>query len=159
MQSLNHGAKGLKLLFLVLRLSAILFQRFFNLLTFGNLPPFAAVAVVVKQNEKILMIDRIDGKGLGLPGGFVRLQETMESAAVRETREETGLDIELTGILGVLSGKRPGTLLRAVDVVYSGRVIGGQLKNSFEGKCRWVNLQQEKPRVAFDYIKILEQIS
>ena len=39
-----------------------------------------------------------------LPGGFVEYGETVESAAIRETKEETGLDVELDGISGCLFG-------------------------------------------------------
>ncbi len=140
-----------KWIFLFMRSLVVLFQRVFYVLTLGQLPPFATVSVVVRQNGKVLLIDRVDGKGWSLPGGFMRMHETTIEAAKRETREETGLEIEVTDILGVLSGRRKGTAIRSVEIVYAARPVTGQLKGSIEGECRWVDIEKEKPNFAFDY--------
>ncbi len=137
--------------FLFLRLLVVLFQRVFYFLTLGQLPPFATVSVVVRQNGRVLLIDRVDGKGWSLPGGFMRMHETTIEAAKRETREETGLEIEVTELLGVLSGRRKGTAIRSVEVIYAARPVAGELKGSLEGECRWVDIEKEQPDFAFDY--------
>lgn len=146
----------MKMVFLTMRLLLALLQRALYVLTAGQLPPFVSVAVVVKQHDKILMIVRRDGKGYGLPGGHINLNETAEHAAQREVEEETGLQLTITRILGTLSGKRPGTWVRTVDIVYEGRVGEGALRDSREGRCVWVKLEDVRERVAFDYLKILE---
>lgn len=146
----------MKMVFLTMRLLLALLQRVLYVLTAGQLPPFVSVAVVVKQHDKILMIVRRDGKGYGLPGGHINLNETAEHAAQREVEEETGLQLTITRILGTLSGKRPGTWVRTVDIVYEGRVGEGALRDSREGRCVWVKLEDVRERVAFDYLKILE---
>lgn len=83
-----------------------------------------------------------------LPGGGVELHETVEDGVVREVREETGYEVELTGILGVHAyviparrrlrrSRRP---MRAVRVIYTARIVGGELRPEESGttdEARW----------------------
>ncbi len=145
-----------KFYYLGLRLLLALLQRVLYVLTAGQLPPFASVAVVVRDGGRILMIARRDGNGYGLPGGHLKLHETAEEAAHREVEEETGLQLESARVIGTLSGRRPGTWVRTVDVVYEGRVASGTLRSSREGRCEWVEFERVRDHLAFDYRKILE---
>ena len=54
-------------------------------------------------------------------------------------------------MLGVLSGRRKGTAIRSVEVIYAARPVAGELKGSLEGECRWVDIEKEQPDFAFDY--------
>ncbi|HQE72151.1 MAG TPA: NUDIX hydrolase, partial [Methanothrix soehngenii] len=68
-------------------------------------PLLAADAVILFQ-DGIVLIRRNNPPYQGcyaLPGGFVEIGETVEEAAIREAREETGLDINLLGLVGVYS--------------------------------------------------------
>ena len=75
------------------------------------------------------------GKGLWtFPGGFVDWGETVTDGAMRETFEETGLKVDLTGLLNVYT--YPGA---PVIVVYKARVIGGTLTTCDENDAlEWV---------------------
>jgi len=145
-----------KFYYLTLRLLLALLQRVLYVLTAGQLPPFASVVVIVREGDKLLMIVRRDGKGYGLPGGHLKLNETAEEAAHREVAEETGLQLESLRLVGTLSGRRRGTWVRTLDVVYEGRVKRGTLHSSAEGRCEWIEFERVRDQLAFDYRKILE---
>jgi 8-oxo-dGTP diphosphatase len=65
--------------------------------------PYIAVSAAVFRNGRVLIVRRALPPAAGLytlPGGVVELGETLAEAAVREVREETGLDIEPLGLVG-----------------------------------------------------------
>ena len=66
--------------------------------------PVPAVGAIVFRNSEVLLVRRGAPPNRGLwsvPGGAVEIGETVEQAAVRETREETGVDVRPTGVLWV----------------------------------------------------------
>ena len=88
-------------------------------------PKVAAVCVIARDG-KVLMIRRATDLGYGLwsmPGGFVDRGEVVEQAAAREAWEETGLEAEVTGLIGVFS--IPGDPV--IVVAFSARETGGVL--------------------------------
>lgn len=149
----------MKYLLRLLRGGVIILQRTLYALTLGHFPPpFVSVNVIICDGDKALLIERRDGLGLGLPGGFVGLKETVEEAAIREVKEETGLEVELTRLLTVLSGKRPGSKIYTTCLIYEARITGEHAtRDSLEGKCRWIPLEQiEAQRFAIDHFEALK---
>lgn len=136
----------------------VIFQRTLYYLTLGCFPPpFVSVNLIIKEGDKVLLIDRRDGLGLGLPGGFLGLRESVETAAIRETKEETGLDISLDRILAIYSGERQGSRIFATNIVYTAAITGDKTtRDSLEGKCRWITLDEiELHKIAIDHIEAL----
>jgi ADP-ribose pyrophosphatase YjhB (NUDIX family) len=89
--------------------------------------PGLAVIVAVIDEGKILLTRRDDFEVWCLPGGGVEEGESMAEAAIRETKEETGIDAELTRLVGVYS--RIGGMWSDVHaVLFAARPVGGQLK-------------------------------
>ena len=87
-------------------------------------PKVAAGAVVEHQGGIVLLRREIDPRaGFWVhPGGFVDRGETLEQAAIRETREEVGLDVEILGLLGAFSFHDS----EVVVVTYAARAISGE---------------------------------
>lgn len=89
-------------------------------------PKVAVGVLVVAPDGRLLYTKRGHDPQMGawaLPSGFVDRGEELRRAAVREVREETGLDVELGELVGVYS--RPGDPV--VFIVYAGRPTGGEL--------------------------------
>lgn len=94
------------------------------------LNPKLVAGTVPEQEGRILLTRRAISPGRGLwtfPGGFVDFGETVTDAALRETFEETGLRVELTGLLNVYSYSGS-----PVIIVYRARVTGGALQSCAE---------------------------
>jgi ADP-ribose pyrophosphatase YjhB (NUDIX family) len=91
--------------------------------------PKVAAGVLVEQNGHVLLVRRTNEPMQGLwsiPAGFVDALEDPQEAAVRECREETGLEVRLTGLLDVISGREHN---RGADIVivYRAEITGGAL--------------------------------
>ncbi len=98
------------------------------------LDPKVAAGVIVTLDGGVVLLKRNIAPGFGkwvFPGGYVDAGEPTEVAAVREAREEVGLDVEIDELLGVLSGEGE----RVVLIVYTGRVVGGKLEGNFESQA------------------------
>jgi len=90
------------------------------------LDPKVATGVVFSYDGGILLVQRAIHPSYGkwvFPGGYVDRGETLEAAALREVREESGLAVRLTRLLGVYS--HPGNPV--IVVAYAGEVTGGAL--------------------------------
>ncbi|MBN1563079.1 MAG: NUDIX domain-containing protein [Anaerolineae bacterium] len=91
--------------------------------------------IVPNERGEILMTRRTDRGNWALPGGYADLGETTTHTAVREIREETGLEIEPVRVIGVYS-ETPmmmacfanGDLVHNVGIAFECRITGGTLK-------------------------------
>ncbi len=85
-----------------------------------------AVNVAVIHEGKILLTQREDFETWILPSGGVEDGESVAQAAIRETKEETGLDVELTRLVGVYS--RLSNMPSVSAVLFTAKPIGGEIK-------------------------------
>jgi ADP-ribose pyrophosphatase YjhB (NUDIX family) len=95
-----------------------------TLLTWGDSVVEFAVLVLIAEGNRILLTKREDFEVWCLPGGAVDLGESVAQAAIREAREETGLEVELTRLVGIYS--RPSW--NAHTVAFLARPIGGAIQ-------------------------------
>lgn len=85
-----------------------------------------AVNVAVMQDGKILLTKREDFETWCLPSGGVEEGESPAQAALRETKEETGLDVELTRLVGVYS--RIGSWSSGYTLLFAAQPVSGELR-------------------------------
>jgi 8-oxo-dGTP diphosphatase len=121
--------------------------------------PAVTVDVVIELHDRpgrpIVLIERRNPPpGWALPGGFVDLGETVECAAVREAREETGLAVELTGLLGVYSDPARDPRGPTVSIVFIGRAQGVPVAADDARAVAAVD-PAAPPPLAFDHARII----
>ena len=85
-----------------------------------------AVNVAVIQDGKILLTKREDFETWVLPSGGVEDGESLAQAAIRETKEETGIDVELIRLVGVYS--RLGSWSPGHMILFAAKPVSGEIK-------------------------------
>jgi 8-oxo-dGTP diphosphatase len=95
----------------------------------------AAAAVIRDERGHVLLIRRGDGRGWSLPGGVMEPGERIVDCVVRETREETGLEVEPVRLVGLYSDPAfmhvtfpNGDQAHLVSATFECRVVGGRLR-------------------------------
>ncbi|BEL04468.1 NUDIX domain-containing protein [Actinoplanes sichuanensis] len=107
----------------------------------------SANAVVVNDSGEILLIRRSDNGNWALPGGAMDLGESLPQTAVRETAEETGIDIVITGLVGIFTDPRHvilytsnGEVRQEFSIVFTAQPVGGEPTPSEETtEVRWAS--------------------
>ena len=106
-----------------------------------------ATVAIIDSEGRILLMQRTDNDAWCLPGGFVEPDETPADAAIRETEEETGLEVEITDLVhtNYLPANEYGNSHKHVHFVYLGKETGGTLDVSDEGRALAYRLSDEVP--------------
>lgn len=119
--------------------------------------PYLTVDIIIEVDDSIVLIERKDGpEGYALPGGFVDYGETVESAAVREAKEETGLDVTLVRQFHVYSDPARDPRQHNVTVVFIARA-DGQPSGRSDAKTAALFPKKSLPgHMVFDHGRILD---
>lgn len=115
-------------------------------------PPTTVQAWIDRDGE-FLILERAQEPFAGrwdVPGGFVEMGERPEQAAIREVREETGLTVSVTGLIGAFTSAYGTTGRHTVDIAYRCRVDAGEFELNRDEKsdAAWVKLA-DMPELAF----------
>lgn len=102
-------------------------------------------AFVQDEAGRVLLIERADNSQWALPGGGQDVGESTPAAAVRETLEETGIDVEITGLVGIYSypghviAYDDGEVRQEFSICFRARQVGGSATTSDEStQVHWV---------------------
>lgn len=120
--------------------------------------PYPTVDVIIETEGRIVLVRRKNPPpGWALPGGFIDYGESAERAAVREAREETGLEVTLTGLFGVYSSPDRDPRFHTMSVVYTATVKpGSRPKGSDDAaEARLFSTDALPGDVAFDHADII----
>lgn len=117
--------------------------------------PTVDVVIALPGDRVVLVRRKFPPPGWALPGGFVDEGETLEAAAVREAREETGLEVELVDLLWVYSDPARDPRRHTVSAVWLGRASGEPAGADDAEEARAFSWTELPAPVAFDHGEIL----
>jgi 8-oxo-dGTP pyrophosphatase MutT (NUDIX family) len=107
----------------------------------------SANVVVLDDAGAVLVIHRTDNDNWALPGGAMDLGESLVTTAIREVKEETGIDCEVTGLVGIYTDPKhiilytsDGEARQEFSVLFTARATGGTPTPSSESReVLWVD--------------------
>ena len=118
--------------------------------------PLLTVDLIIELNEGIVLIKRKNPpEGWALPGGFVDYGETIESAALREAKEETGLDVELVRQFHSYSDPKRDPRHHTVTTVFVAKAQGNAVAGDDAKEAEIFRRDNLPEQIAFDHRDIL----
>jgi len=123
--------------------------------------PSLTVDIIIQLTDRkdlpIVLIERkYPPFGWALPGGFVDIGETVETAAVREAKEETCMDVKLVSLLGCYSDPKRDSRGHTVSLVYIADAQGEPKAADDAKNLQVYNISQLPEVLAFDHDEILK---
>ena len=144
-----------RILYRALRKSVNYSFNILNICLVGNLPPLGCISVIVEDQGRYLLLRRPEG-GLVFPGGFMRWREHPMQTAMREFKEETGLQVELRHVIGCYSNSSASFgSMSTLTLAFCGEVSGGKMHGSIEGQPCWIEESTLFDTIDFHYPYLL----
>jgi ADP-ribose pyrophosphatase YjhB (NUDIX family) len=119
-----------------------------------------AGALIIKEN-KILLQRRTDNGKWGFIGGLVEMNETYEQAALREIREETGLEVQLESFLGIFHNHNMvwsnGDAAHVISAMFTARIVRGEPRIDEESyELRFFGTEEMPELFAEDHLEAMK---
>lgn len=122
--------------------------------------PFPTVDIIIEIDDRILLIERKNEPfGWALPGGFVDYGESLETAAIREAREETSLDISNLRLLGCYSDPERDARMHTISAVFIASAHGTPCAADDAINIALFRLDSLPKQLCFDHSRILADYS
>ena len=122
--------------------------------------PLPTVDIIIRVGDKIVVVERkYPPYGWALPGGFVDYGESVEQAAVRETKEETSLDLEDLEQFKVFSDPARDPRGHAITTAFVARGIGEPRAADDAKNIDLMDPLQIDRTLVFDHQRIVEEFA
>jgi ADP-ribose pyrophosphatase YjhB (NUDIX family) len=120
----------------------------------GN--PIPTIDLIIEYNKGIILINRKNPpEGWALPGGFVDYGESLEAAAVREAKEETGLDVELLRQFHAYSDPKRDPRHHTITIIFIAKAKGKAIAGDDAKELGLFNKDTLPDQLAFDHRDII----
>lgn len=118
--------------------------------------PTPTVDILILREEQIVLVKRRNPPlGWALPGGFVDEGESVEHAAIREAKEETGLEVELDSLFYVYSDPKRDARQHTMSTVFVAHAVGEPVGDDDAEEAVYFPLNSLPHPICFDHATII----
>lgn len=122
--------------------------------------PVPTVDIIIRIEDRIILIERNNNpQGWALPGGYVDYGESLEEAAIREAREETGLKLKNLKQFGAYSDPDRDPRQHNISVVFTADADGNPVAGDDAKNVRLFSIHELPAQLCFDHQQILTDYS
>lgn len=119
--------------------------------------PLPTVDIIILISEKIVLIERHNSpQGWALPGGYVDYGESLEEAALREAREETGLEVSNLRQFRAYSDPKRDPRQHNISIVFCADAVGQPVAGDDAKKVRLFAVDELPAPLCFDHARIID---
>ncbi|SFB61670.1 8-oxo-dGTP diphosphatase [Cohnella sp. OV330] len=116
------------------------------------------------SKSKILIVNNTGNSSWSLPGGAVEVDKTLEQAAIREVKEETGLDVKVFGIVAISECKFRKSGNHAMFFIFRAEIVGGEIaiqRPEEISEIKWVDIEKADEYMPFyngEFKKMINEV-